>query len=108
VPDDSEQPPPSTPTSGPTDHLDSVDYWRGGYMDAVAVGQEYVDRMHAAEKIIRAGIEAFRLTREYVTPEMLPAQPGWSWWDWTTAATSFLPASAERFPPGEGAGSARS
>lgn len=40
--------------------------------------------------LIREGIEAFRLTREYVSGEVLPAEPGWEWFDWTVRARRLL------------------
>lgn len=45
------------------------------------------------EALVREGIEAVRLTREYVdgtgpdaTHGLLPALPGWEWYDWTEKA----------------------
>lgn len=38
----SEQPPALTPTTGPTEHLDTVEYWRDLYRDAVAEGQRQI------------------------------------------------------------------
>ncbi len=35
--------------------------------------------------------EALRLTREYVGEEMLPAIPGWSWYDATVALGKVIP-----------------
>jgi hypothetical protein len=41
--------------------------------------------------LIADGIEAFRLTREYVTPAVtLYATAGWSWFDWTQRAKAEL------------------
>lgn len=41
--------------------------------------------------VIRAGMEAMRLTREYAEPAVrLPATEGWSWFDWVTAAADAL------------------
>jgi predicted transcriptional regulator len=41
-------------------------------------------------KLIEEGIEAFRLTREYVfgaeADEAMPAVPGWAWFDWCEKA----------------------
>lgn len=35
---------------GPTAHLETVDYWKGLYLDAVAVGQEALDALRATRK----------------------------------------------------------
>ena len=40
--------------------------------------------------LIRDGIEAFRLTREYVGEDTLPAIEGWSWFDWCEKAREHL------------------
>ena len=37
-------------------------------------------------EVIADGIEAFRLTREYVGEDMLPVVEGWSWFDWCEKA----------------------
>ena len=42
------------------------------------------------EALLAEGIEAFRLTREYVGEDTLPALPGWSWFDWTEKALAAL------------------
>ena len=42
------------------------------------------------ETLLAEGIEAFRLTREYVGEDTLPALPGWSWFDWTEKALAAL------------------
>ena len=42
------------------------------------------------EALLAEGIEAFRLTREYVGEDTLPALPGWSWFDWTEKARAAL------------------
>lgn len=42
------------------------------------------------EALVTDGIEAFRLTREYVGEYMLPPMPGWSWFDWTERAEAAL------------------
>lgn len=38
------------------------------------------------EGLLRDGIEAFRLTRDYVGHDLLPDLPGWSWADWVHRA----------------------
>ena len=52
-----------------------------------------MDENERLRQIIADGIEAVRLTREYVDGEpedstdgLLPALPGWSWFDWTEKA----------------------
>lgn len=41
--------------------------------------------------LLSDGIEAIRLTREYVMPAVsLPAKAGWSWFDWTERAKEAL------------------
>ena len=42
------------------------------------------------EALVAEGIEAIRLTREYVGEEMLPEIEGWSWYDWTQKAKAAL------------------
>jgi hypothetical protein len=42
-----------------------------------------LDRLRA---LIADGVEAFRLTREYLGDDALPAVEGWSWFDWTQRA----------------------
>ena len=54
----------------------------------------------AAMDLIAEGIEAFRVTREYVDPKggdptstdgLLPALPGWAWFDWCEKARRAKP-----------------
>jgi hypothetical protein len=47
---DSHNTPPMTQAIGPTEHLQTADYWRGLYCDAIAVGQETLDRVHELER----------------------------------------------------------
>lgn len=42
------------------------------------------------EEIVSEGIEAVRLTREYVGEEVLPEIEGWSWYDWIQKAEAAL------------------
>lgn len=44
----------------------------------------------AVVELVEAGIEAFRLTREYVGEAMLPEGDGWEWFKWTERASEFL------------------
>lgn len=37
--------------SGPTEHLETVEYWKGLYLDAVAVGQEWQPVIEAARRL---------------------------------------------------------
>ena len=48
------------------------------------------DRCDKMEALVAEGIEAIRLTREYVGEEMLPEIEGWSWYDWTQKAKAAL------------------
>lgn len=41
-------------------------------------------------ELIKDGIEAFRLTREYVGEKMLPNIEGWSHYDWVQKAELFV------------------
>jgi hypothetical protein len=46
-----------------------------------------------AGQLIFKGLEAFRITRDYVNVggvEILPAVPGWAWYDWATEAEDYL------------------
>lgn len=63
---------------------------------------EMVGLAHAEIRALRAvvadGLEAWRLTREYlgsrgVDDEYLPEQPGWSWFDWCEKARNAAPSS---------------
>ena len=46
---------------------------------------------HAAlVALIQEGLDAFHFTREYVGLELLPALPGWSWFDWCEKARTAL------------------
>lgn len=38
-------------------------------------------------KLLDEGITAMRLTREYVGADLLPATPGWDWFDWMQKAS---------------------
>lgn len=38
--------------------------------------------------LLAEGVEAMRLTREYVGVEALPPVAGWSWFDWATKAAT--------------------
>lgn len=40
--------------------------------------------------LVAHGLVAFQLTREYVGEEVLPALPGWSWFDWSEKANAAL------------------
>ena len=42
------------------------------------------------DALVAEGVKAFRLTRDYVGEELLPALPGWSWFDWTEKALAAL------------------
>lgn len=53
-------------------------------------GEAVIEPTNPARDLIYEGIEAFRLTREYVGEELLPDTPGWSWADWTQKAKDFL------------------
>jgi hypothetical protein len=41
-------------------------------------------------RLVWDGIQAFRLTREYVGEDVLPAIEGWSWFDWCERAERAL------------------
>lgn len=45
-----------------------------------------LDRIDALEATVAAGVEAFRLTRDHVGEDALPAIEGWSWFDWCRGA----------------------
>lgn len=45
---------------------------------------------NALEALVADGIEAMRLTREYVGEKVLPEIEGWSWYDWTKRAEAAL------------------
>lgn len=69
------------------------------YMDAQLVGAVSIEQAHTedaeavSEKLrvfIGQGVTAFHHTREYVGEEVLPAIPGWSWFDWTERAHTII------------------
>lgn len=47
-------------------------------------------RVEELSEALSDGVEALRLTREYVGDGLLPAVPGWSWFDWTESARALL------------------
>jgi len=47
-------------------------------------------RVAALEAALAEGIEAFRLTREYVGESLLPRIEGWSWFDWCEKAAALI------------------
>jgi hypothetical protein len=86
-----------------------VSYLRSEYSAGrFPVPEHYVDTVEAAlstpavepttaqpptasmEALVAEGIEAVRLTREYVGEEVLPEIEGWSWYDWTQKAKAAL------------------
>jgi hypothetical protein len=44
------------------------------------------DEIDRLERLVADGVEAFRLTREYLGEDALPAVEGWAWFDWTERA----------------------
>jgi hypothetical protein len=72
---------------GPTEHLNTVEYWRDNYMTLLEVAKE---REEERDALLYQGIEAVRLTREYVHAKMLPAVEGWSWFDFVVKAQKAL------------------
>lgn len=75
-------------------------------IDDVRLAREACERLNAVqlgavaklEQLVLDGVEAFRLTRDYVGEEALPAMPGWSWFDWCERAR----AEAHPCPAGDG------
>ncbi len=57
-----------------------------------------VDALRAEAQQLREalwrGVEAMRLTREYVGEDVLPVVEGWSWFDWTREALAALAGSS--------------
>lgn len=41
-------------------------------------------------RLVRDGMVAVRVTREYVGHDLLPDSPGWSWTDWLTEAAAAI------------------
>lgn len=48
---------PRWPADAPTDHLDTVEYWRGLYGDAIKVGQEMLTDAKAERDRYKAALE---------------------------------------------------
>jgi uncharacterized circularly permuted ATP-grasp superfamily protein len=78
------------------------------YMDEQTVAAVLKEQEHteAAESVseklrtfIAQGITAFHHTREYVGEDVLPAQPGWSWFDWTERAHTIIRREDEHATP---------
>lgn len=61
----------------------STYYLSGQYLDAPS---------DPGRDLIAKGIEAFRLTREYLGEDVLPELGGWSWFDWVRKAEEYLDA----------------
>ncbi len=57
---------------------------------AIARAETSESALDAARMVCEQALEAFRLTQEYVTPEVLPSLPGWSHHDATLALREFL------------------
>lgn len=70
------------------------------FSGAIMAGYDEARRRNDAEPVLidllRQAIEALRLTREYVGEDLLPALPGWSWFDATEAAAPFLAVESPR------------
>jgi hypothetical protein len=77
---------------GPDGSYQGVAYVsREDYEDECAADEaERRGRAAAHARLLSEGIEAFRLTREYVGEDMLPAVEGWSWFDWCEKANQHL------------------
>lgn len=61
-----ERPAPSVPI-GPTEHLNTVEYWRDLYVEAIHLGQEMLDQERAETERLRAAIRLHRDSREVGT-----------------------------------------
>jgi len=59
------------------------------------------DRLAA---LVADGIEAFRITREYVGEGLLPEHDGWAWYDWTQRAAALTPTNEGAIPPADETG----
>lgn len=89
-----------TPTGAPTDaasarepHVDENDVrWLSDVIAREMTGQTPLSREQALLSSLVSGIEAMRLTREYIDPTggALHALPGWSWFDWVNAAQDLV------------------
>jgi hypothetical protein len=55
---------------GPTDHLDTVEYWKQLYLTAVEVGQEKVDAIHSALKLLK-GVDGCAAARRILNDALL-------------------------------------
>lgn len=56
---------------GPTEHLETVDYWKGLYLTAIEVGQEKMNQLNRTNKIyIVAG--NFRQANEWAREARIP------------------------------------
>ena len=63
---------------------------RYGDAEAHTSGCITITHVYVPRALVADGIEAFRLTREYVGEDTLPDIEGWSWFDWTQKAAAYL------------------
>jgi hypothetical protein len=82
--------PPRCPTCGRTEK-------HAHYSDDPALRAEARPPEGLAPLLLE-GVEAFRLTREYVGEDALPALPGWSWFDWCEKVAARLSAGGATKP----------
>src|SRR5882724_3648138 len=62
-----------TQPAGPTEHLDTVDYWKGLYLTAVEVGQENLNQLRAELSDVRN--ERVALRTQLDAAQLPPAGP---------------------------------
>jgi len=65
-----------------------------GLTDAVIANVARQVYLAGQREALAQCVEALRLTREYVGEDMLPALPGWSWFDATERANAILGAAS--------------
>lgn len=82
-----------SPAGGSNDHVDASDArWLQGLINRDLTGQNPIAREEALVAMVVAGIDAMRMTREYVDPrgERLPAVQSWGWFDWVNASQQLI------------------
>jgi hypothetical protein len=73
-----------------TDASTMLAWFSGAIMAGYDTARRRNDEEPVLIEVLRQCVEALRLTREYVGEDLLPALPGWSWFDATEAASIFL------------------
>ena len=86
---------PTDPTTPPTDEAPGSEddhKYQPGADGLCSCQRDTPPTDEALRALVEEGLEAFRLTREYVGEDTLPNVAGWSHFDWSTKARAVLAA----------------